>query len=165
MPMPCLKPALLRTINRESGYCAGLPARVNEMPEDTSYRCTSCGGDAYIAYSAGNGDWGGKVKAGERICLACGRKRGIALFEGISSGPVNPPVRKAIGLTISKIEGTKMYEADDKSVPGAPLVGRGFTMKEAIGDWVINHQDQLGMVFIVEQSAFPPVKRRRTKVK
>lgn len=37
------------------------------------YRCTECGGDAFVAYGAG---FGGKVKSGERICTRCFVKRG-----------------------------------------------------------------------------------------
>ena len=59
---------------------AGNPKRIKarkavEPPKQ--YLCTECGGDAYIAYSADkNGDWGGLVKVGERVCTRCFRKRG-----------------------------------------------------------------------------------------
>ena len=51
------------------------------MKKGEEYPCTECGGDAFIAYSAKkNGDWGGLVKPGERICLPCGKRRGINFF-------------------------------------------------------------------------------------
>ncbi len=56
-----------------------VPAR--KATED--YKCTNCGGDATIAYGSNKKDdkaWDGLVKKGERICLACGRKRGINFF-------------------------------------------------------------------------------------
>jgi hypothetical protein len=55
------------------------------------YKCTDCGGDATVAYtpttvksSKNKGkqkpSWGGLVLAGERVCILCGRKRGIKFF-------------------------------------------------------------------------------------
>jgi hypothetical protein len=52
------------------------------------YKCTECGGDATVAYVPGTikrgkdkgkeiASWGGKIKPNERICLRCGRKRGL----------------------------------------------------------------------------------------
>lgn len=58
-------------------------------PNDkTEYKCTECGGDAMIAFAPSTikrgknkgkqiDRWDGKVKPGERICLPCGRKRGL----------------------------------------------------------------------------------------
>ena len=48
---------------------------------EKEYPCTECGGDATFAYS-GPG-WKGLVKSGERLCIKCGRKRGLhkQLFE------------------------------------------------------------------------------------
>ena len=47
-----------------------------------AYPCTDCGRDAFIGYTSGKGDlsWDGKIKKGERVCLPCGRKRGIKFF-------------------------------------------------------------------------------------
>lgn len=58
---------------------------------DLKFPCTECGGDAYIGYSSETitrgknkgkqkSTWDGKVQPGERICLSCGRKRGITFF-------------------------------------------------------------------------------------
>jgi hypothetical protein len=55
------------------------------------FQCTECGGDATIAYCAETikrgkhkgeerESWGGLVKPGERLCIICGRKRGIKFF-------------------------------------------------------------------------------------
>jgi hypothetical protein len=40
--------------------------------------CTACGGDATIGYGASkkHGDWGGRIRIGERLCTACFQKRG-----------------------------------------------------------------------------------------
>jgi hypothetical protein len=58
------------------------PEIVHPKPRK-EYPCTDCGGDAYIGYPAGRRkteSWGGLVKKGERLCLACGRRRGIKFF-------------------------------------------------------------------------------------
>ena len=59
---------------------------------EIKYICTSCGGDAFMAYvpkmrkRKGEliwdeiGSWNGLVKPNERICLSCGKKRGINFF-------------------------------------------------------------------------------------
>lgn len=58
---------------------------------DKKYVCTSCGGDAFISYAPEmikrgknkgqeKPSWNGLVQPGERICLSCGRKRGINFF-------------------------------------------------------------------------------------
>lgn len=61
------------------------------MKNNKKYVCTECGGDATIAYCATTiksgknkgkekASWGGLVQAGERLCLSCGKKRGINFF-------------------------------------------------------------------------------------
>lgn len=58
------------------------------MQKQQDYICTDCGGDATIAYVARTikrgkskgqqrASWGGQILPNERICLPCGRKRGI----------------------------------------------------------------------------------------
>lgn len=48
---------------------------------DKKWICTQCGGDAYIAW--GNDTkkdqnyFGAIIKPGERLCLVCGKKRGV----------------------------------------------------------------------------------------
>lgn len=52
------------------------PESVVQAPRE--YRCTQCGGDAFMGYSAGTGrhsDWGGRVKKGERLCRPCFARR------------------------------------------------------------------------------------------
>jgi hypothetical protein len=48
------------------------------MPKKIAYSCTECGRDAFIGYGASKqaGNWGGKVKPGERLCTSCFQKRG-----------------------------------------------------------------------------------------
>jgi len=55
---------------------------------DQKYFCTECGGDATLAYSPNTikrgkdkgketAGWNGLILPGERICMSCGRKRGL----------------------------------------------------------------------------------------
>ncbi len=64
---------------------------LDEMKKPEKYICTECGGDATVAYSPSTiksgknkgkekPGWDDKVLPGERICLPCGRKRGITFF-------------------------------------------------------------------------------------
>lgn len=46
-------------------------------PIQLAYPCTDCKGDAFAGYGPG---WGGLIKKGERVCLPCGRKRGVRFF-------------------------------------------------------------------------------------
>jgi hypothetical protein len=64
-------------------------------------------------------------------------------------------------LTISK-QG-KYFMVDDRSKPGSPLVGYGRSIKEAIGDYALNHQHELGIKFDVDDSALPAEQRRRRR--
>lgn len=59
--------------------------------QSKSHTCTKCGGDATIAYipttikrGKNKGkqipSWDGLIHPGERICLQCGKKRGIRFF-------------------------------------------------------------------------------------
>jgi hypothetical protein len=64
-------------------------------------------------------------------------------------------------LTISK-EG-KRFVVDDTSRPGTPAVGRGRTMKEAIGDYFHANQLILGVTFDVDESARDAELRRRIR--
>lgn len=63
-------------------------AQNTALQDKPDYKCTQCGGDATFAYSdetikrgkdkgKKRDGWGGLVKAGERLCIPCGRKRGI----------------------------------------------------------------------------------------
>ena len=58
---------------------------------EVKFRCTECEGDAFIAYAPEKikrgkdkgkeiASWGGKVLPGERLCLSCGKKRGVNFF-------------------------------------------------------------------------------------
>jgi hypothetical protein len=64
-------------------------------------------------------------------------------------------------LTISK-EGDR-FVVDNKALPGTPYVGRGSSMKKAIGDYFINNQTQLGYSFDIEPSAQKAEDKRRKK--
>jgi hypothetical protein len=64
-------------------------------------------------------------------------------------------------LTISK-EGNQ-FVVDETSRTGSPRVGRGRTMKEAIGDFIHGNQAELGIHLIVAMSAEPAEQRRRKR--
>jgi len=64
-------------------------------------------------------------------------------------------------LTISKVDG--WFLVDDDSRPGSPCIGRGRTMKEAIGDHIHANQTSLGITFEVHESARPAEMRRRAR--
>lgn len=64
-------------------------------------------------------------------------------------------------LTVDK-EG-EMFVVDDLSEPGSPVVGRGRTLKESIGDYFINNQKQFGVEFEVKPQAQLAEHRRRAK--
>jgi hypothetical protein len=64
-------------------------------------------------------------------------------------------------LSISKSDG--QFVVDDLSLPGSPAVGRGRTMKEAIGDFVHANQLRLGVAFDVDASAKAAELRRRSR--
>jgi hypothetical protein len=64
-------------------------------------------------------------------------------------------------LKISK-DGAQ-FVVDDPTVPGSPVVGRGRTMKEAIGDYFHGNQTKLGLSFDVDETAHPAEMRRRSR--
>lgn len=39
------------------------------------------------------------------------------------------------------------FVVDEPKAPGSPPIGQGRTMKEAIGDWVVNNQDKIDIGF------------------
>ncbi len=53
--------------------------RLARSVEGSSYEypCTDCGGDAYVGLSGWRGPEGEIISKNERLCLRCGRKRGI----------------------------------------------------------------------------------------
>ena len=64
-------------------------------------------------------------------------------------------------LTISKEGG--LFIVDDLSRAGSPAMGRGRTMKEAIGDYFHANQTELGIGFVVEGSAIAAESLRRLR--
>jgi hypothetical protein len=55
-----------------------------------------------------------------------------------------------------KIKISKSYgfiEVDPVDLPGSPPVGRGRTIPEALGDFLIHYQNQLGLQIEVDESA------------
>ena len=64
-------------------------------------------------------------------------------------------------LRVSKEDG--QFVIDDTSRPGSPTVGRGRTMMEAIGSYFHGNQQELGIMFFVDESARPAEMRRRRR--
>ena len=55
------------------------------------------------------------------------------------------------------------FEADPVEMPGSPPVGRGNSIKEALGDFLIHYQQQLGVDFEVDKSAAEAEQVRRNE--
>jgi hypothetical protein len=64
-------------------------------------------------------------------------------------------------LTIRK-EGSQ-FVVDNKAFAGAPRLGRGRTMLEAIGSWLHNNQDFMDVEFELEGSVLETEQRRRQR--
>jgi hypothetical protein len=63
-----------------------------------------------------------------------------------------------------KIKVSKTQEGfliDPVSEPGSPAVGRGETLKEALGDFLIHHQSKLGLTIDLDSSALGAEQARR----
>lgn len=57
-------------------------------------------------------------------------------------------------LTVKKTaDSSGTFEIDEPTRPGSPPVGRGATMIEAMGDYLLNNQRYLGVTFDVDESA------------
>jgi hypothetical protein len=66
-------------------------------------------------------------------------------------------------LTIHKKHGSKFFYVEDLSLPGSPPMGRGRTMKEAIGDWLFYNRKEVDVEFAVDDTARPAEMRRRQR--
>jgi hypothetical protein len=53
------------------------------------------------------------------------------------------------------------FLVDPVSEPGSPAVGRGETMKEALGDFLIHYQSKLGLTIDLDGSALDAEHARR----
>lgn len=53
----------------------------------------------------------------------------------------------------------KDFVVDNKDVSGSPKVGRGRTLMSAIGSWLHNNQDKMGIEFVLS----PEVQKNETK--
>ncbi len=63
-------------------------------------------------------------------------------------------------LTIDKAHDGSLV-VEDKTLPGSPKVGRGETIVEAIGNWLISYQEELGIRFELTPKAQPAEDARR----
>lgn len=64
-------------------------------------------------------------------------------------------------LTIEKVG--SQFTVDEKARPGSPPVGRGRTMLEALGDYVLNNQEHLDVHLEVAETAQAAENRRRAR--
>lgn len=64
------------------------------------------------------------------------------------------PKLSAHKLTVKKTaDSSGTFEIDEPKRPGSPPVGRGATMIEAMGDYLLNNQRYLGVTFDLDESA------------
>ncbi len=66
-----------------------------------------------------------------------------------------------IKLYINKYDGAFIVDAPAR--PGSPSVGRGRTMMEALGSWLHNNQDFVGVVIDISDSVTATEVRRRQR--
>jgi hypothetical protein len=64
---------------------------------------------------------------------------------------------------VLKKTGPHSFEADPVDRSGSPRVGRGRTLLEAYGNFLIQYQDELGLKLVVDSSAWDAENRRRKK--
>lgn len=64
-------------------------------------------------------------------------------------------------LVIDRDDGVFVVDMADR--PGSPPVGRGRTLKEALGDWLLNNQRELGMVVDITEAVVPYENRRQAR--
>jgi len=67
--------------------------------------------------------------------------------------------RRTVKIEISRTRDG--FTADPVSEPGSPPVGRGATMTEALGDFLIHHQSKLGLTIDLDGSALETEQVRR----
>ena len=53
------------------------------------------------------------------------------------------------------------FVADPIEKPGSPMVGRGVSIEDALGNFLINHQNELGLELVLHPSAQPAELKRR----
>lgn len=70
-------------------------------------------------------------------------------------------MKQKLTLTISKKHGR--FEVDAKALPGMAPIGRGRTMMEALGSFLHNARDVLGVEIDVDESAVRTEMRRRQR--
>jgi len=73
---------------------------------------------------------------------------------------------KIKNITIKKVvnqDNTYYFEVDCLDLLGSPPVGRGSSLKEAVGDWFLNYQDIIGIKVNIDDSAKATEERRRKR--
>lgn len=64
-------------------------------------------------------------------------------------------------IKISKDRYSSGFVADPVDEPGSPPVGRGTTITEALGDFLVHYQAELGVEIEVDESAVAAEQARR----
>jgi hypothetical protein len=64
---------------------------------------------------------------------------------------------------VLKKNGPNSFEVDPVDKPGSPAVGRGKTMLEAFGNFLICYQEELGLNIVVDASARATEMARRRR--
>jgi len=65
-------------------------------------------------------------------------------------------------MKIKITKGADGFVADPLEFPGSPPVGRGQTLGEALGDFLIFYRDRLGIEIEVDSSIDEPERQRMT---
>ncbi len=75
-------------------------------------------------------------------------------------------LRSLVGreLVIDKrTDGSGLFEVDMRNLSGAPYVGSGRTMHEALGSWLHNNQSTLGLLIDITEAVVPAENNRRSR--
>jgi hypothetical protein len=62
---------------------------------------------------------------------------------------------------VIKSHGRGSIKVDPVELPGSPSVGHGKTIEEALGNFLIAYQKELGLDIVVDESAKKAEKKRR----
>lgn len=65
--------------------------------------------------------------------------------------------------TIEIRKGDNQFVVDPTNLPGCPILGRGRTLQEALGNFLIAYQKELGLTINVHESAQPAEQARRRR--
>lgn len=64
-------------------------------------------------------------------------------------------------VTVAKVG--DYFEANPTNMPGSPMVGRGKTTDEALGDFFRSYQKEFGVMIVLDPSAWAAERRRQKR--